>query len=591
MIESIQNNTKSYLTNQFQSHLKTLPAKKWKESIPQLTIQQKDSHPNNQNQINFLNEVLDVLSPVKISSPASKLQFPDLPDTQILLDNHLDLLEVIGEGSFSKVHLALHSKTNRKVALKCINKSMLVKKGTLPTQLTRELLILGSLNHPNVCQLLQVIDTTNTIYLAMEYIPGGELFHYIQKHKKIPENQAVVFFRQIVSGVHYCHSQSIVHRDLKPENILFDSQGNLKLADFGFANIMIVGTLFDEFCGSPEYAAPEMIAKKQYLGPEVDIWSLGVLLYVMITGTMPFGDKSISKMFTSIMTAKYSIPSHVSNDAINLIQQILKPDSLKRFKLVDIRDHVWLNPKNLEPFAFEDSKEKLGDGIQLSKSIRQKLLEFGYTKDEIQQYTVTNLPGPIKLSHVLLQELLQPKTALPEMKVDLKSISGVKNQERNFNLIREHLDIGNLSLLDKIRLEHKVETKEEYIPLVTQPNIVTTFQHSYDRHDTHLQLLKNIIRMNGKIPMFDEEFPNILYGSIPFQSQPFLTLSASTEMDLELAACFTDTTEKVQVEFQVTTSPLEEGWQSTFLLLTCQNHDWVINEFDNLCFKLMAYIY
>ncbi|KAM7374869.1 hypothetical protein PAMP_007503 [Pampus punctatissimus] len=201
------------------------------------------------------------------------------------------LLKTIGKGNFAKVKLARHILTGKEVAIKIIDKTQL--NPTSLQKLFREVRIMKGLNHPNIVQLFEVIETDKTLYLIMEYASGGEVFDYLVSHGRMKEVEARAKFRQIVSAVHYCHTKNIVHRDLKAENLLLDADANIKIADFGFSNEFTLGNKLDTFCGSPPYAAPELFQGKKYDGPEVDVWSLGVILYTLVSGSLPFDGQNL----------------------------------------------------------------------------------------------------------------------------------------------------------------------------------------------------------------------------------------------------------------------------------------------------------
>lgn len=164
-------------------------------------------------------------------------------------------------------------------------------------RVSREIEILKMIRHPNIIQLFEIIETPKQLFLIMEYVSGGELFDYIVKKQKLPESESAKFFQQIICGVEYLHELGIVHRDLKPENLLLDYQNNLKLVDFGLSNTYKQGETLKTACGSPCYAAPEMIEGKNYLGSRVDIWSCGVILFAMVAGYLPFEDKDTGKLY------------------------------------------------------------------------------------------------------------------------------------------------------------------------------------------------------------------------------------------------------------------------------------------------------
>uniref|UniRef100_A0A182M0U7 non-specific serine/threonine protein kinase n=1 Tax=Anopheles culicifacies TaxID=139723 RepID=A0A182M0U7_9DIPT len=213
------------------------------------------------------------------------------------------LLKTIGKGNFAKVKLAKHVPTNKEVAIKIIDKTQLNPSSL--QKLYREVRIMKMLDHPNIVKLFQVIETEKTLYLVMEYASGGEVFDYLVAHGKMKEKEARAKFRQIVSAVQYCHQKRIIHRDLKAENLLLDSEMNIKIADFGFSNEFTPGSKLDTFCGSPPYAAPELFQGRKYDGPEVDVWSLGVILYTLVSGSLPFDGATLKELRERVLRGKY----------------------------------------------------------------------------------------------------------------------------------------------------------------------------------------------------------------------------------------------------------------------------------------------
>eukprot|EP00180_Rhodochaete_pulchella_P000482 Plantae.Rhodophyta-Rhodochaete_pulchella.ctg134.p1 GENE.Plantae.Rhodophyta-Rhodochaete_pulchella.ctg134~~Plantae.Rhodophyta-Rhodochaete_pulchella.ctg134.p1 ORF type:complete len:457 (-),score=77.26 Plantae.Rhodophyta-Rhodochaete_pulchella.ctg134:1041-2288(-) len=209
----------------------------------------------------------------------------------------------------------------------------------------REITILKLFNHPHIIRLYEVIDTPSDIYVVTEYSPGGELFDYIVDHQRLEEDEARRFFQQIISGVEYCHRHMVAHRDLKPENLLLDESTNLKIADFGLSNCMRDGQFLKTSCGSPNYAAPEVISGKLYAGPEVDVWSCGVIVYALLCGTLPFDDENIPFLFKKIKGGIYVLPAHLSEDSRDLISKMLVTDPIKRITVPEIRRHPWFTAR------------------------------------------------------------------------------------------------------------------------------------------------------------------------------------------------------------------------------------------------------
>ncbi|TVU20483.1 hypothetical protein EJB05_36691, partial [Eragrostis curvula] len=248
--------------------------------------------------------------------------------------------KTLGIGSFGKVKIAEHILTGHKVAIKILNRRK-IRSMEMEEKVKREIKILRLFMHPHIIRLYEVIDTPADIYVVMEYVKCGELFDYIVEKGRLQEEEARRFFQQIISGVEYCHRNMVVHRDLKPENLLLDSKWNVKIADFGLSNVMRDGHFLKTSCGSPNYAAPEVISGKLYAGPEVDVWSCGVILYALLCGTLPFDDENIPNLFKKIKGGIYTLPSHLSPSARDLIPRMLVVDPMKRITIREIREHAW----------------------------------------------------------------------------------------------------------------------------------------------------------------------------------------------------------------------------------------------------------
>ncbi|KAF4390793.1 hypothetical protein G4B88_015683 [Cannabis sativa] len=230
--------------------------------------------------------------------------------------------KTLGIGSFGKVKIAEHALTGHKVAIKILNRRK-IKNMEMEEKVRREIKILRLFMHPHIIRLYEVIETHSDIFVVMEYVKSGELFDYIVEKGRLQEDEARNFFQQIISGVEYCHRNMVVHRDLKPENLLLDSKCNVKIADFGLSNIMRDGHFLKTSCGSPNYAAPEVISGKLYAGPEVDVWSCGVILYALLCGTLPFDDENIPNLFKKI---KAHLPRYLAVPPPDTMQQAKKID-------------------------------------------------------------------------------------------------------------------------------------------------------------------------------------------------------------------------------------------------------------------------
>jgi tRNA A-37 threonylcarbamoyl transferase component Bud32 len=252
--------------------------------------------------------------------------------------------KAIGQGTFGKVKLGTHTMTAEKVAIKVLQKSK-IKEAADVERVSREIAILKKVNHDQVIRLFEVIDTPQAIYLIMEFCEGGELFDYIVKHTRIKESVAVRFFHQIIDGIDYLHKVNVIHRDLKPENLLMQRRPegwHIKVVDFGLSNTNEGNRLLKTACGSPCYAAPEMIAGKKYVGPLADLWSVGVILFAMVCGYLPFEDNSTSQLYKKILRGAYKAPKFISTQVHDLIARILNTEPTQRFTVKDIRRHPWM---------------------------------------------------------------------------------------------------------------------------------------------------------------------------------------------------------------------------------------------------------
>ncbi|KAM9317894.1 LOW QUALITY PROTEIN: MAP/microtubule affinity-regulating kinase 4 [Pholidichthys leucotaenia] len=307
------------------------------------------------------------------------------------------LLKTIGKGNFAKVKLARHILTGREVAIKIIDKTQL--NPTSLQKLFREVRIMKTLNHPNIIQLFEVIETEKTLYLIMEYASGGEVFDYLVAHGRMKEKEARAKFRQIVSAVHYCHKKNIVHRDLKAENLLLDADSNIKIADFGFSNEFTAGSKLDTFCGSPPYAAPELFQGKKYDGPEVDIWSLGVILYTLVSGSLPFDGQNLKELRERVLRGKYRVPFYMSTDCEGILRRFLVLNPVKRCSLEQIMKEKWMNVG----YDGDEMKPHIEPEEDFTDTSRiDVMVGMGFTRDEIKDSLVNHKYNEITATYLLL---------------------------------------------------------------------------------------------------------------------------------------------------------------------------------------------
>ncbi|PQE30891.1 CAMK CAMKL AMPK kinase protein [Rutstroemia sp. NJR-2017a WRK4] len=350
------------------------------------------------------------------------------------------VIRTLGEGSFGKVKLAVHRVTGQQVALKIIARKKLISRD-MAGRVEREIEYLQLLRHPHIIKLYTVIKTPTEIIMVLEYA-GNELFDYIVQHGKMREDEARRFFQQIICAVEYCHRHKIVHRDLKPENLLLDENLNVKIADFGLSNIMTDGNFLKTSCGSPNYAAPEVINGKLYAGPEVDVWSCGVILYVLLVGRLPFDDEHIPSLFAKIAKGQYNVPSYMGRDAAALIKKMLAVNPVHRATIAEIRDDPWfttnlpaylqppveefidtgvdpakaINPRAIAPHASPAIQEKLH--VQVTEKISKTM---GYGIKDVQEALAAEEPSAIKDAYLIVREnkLMQANPNLTDDKNQL----------------------------------------------------------------------------------------------------------------------------------------------------------------------------
>lgn len=264
-----------------------------------------------------------------------------------------ELGKTLGSGSFSKVKLGVDD-TGKQYAVKIIDKEQLIREN-MEEQLKREISIMKMLNHPFIVKLYDVLQTQNNIYLILELVTGGELFDRIVSAKKFDEDTGRRFFQQLVVALHFCHKQGVCHRDLKPENLLVDDKGSIKITDFGLANIQAPtdpAKLLSTVCGTPNYVAPEVLKEKGYKGAEADVWSCGVILFVMLAGYLPFDDPNINVLFQKIDKGEYRMCKTFSEPVKDLVSKLLITDPAKRPTLDWVIKHPWFT-KNWDRSVFD----------------------------------------------------------------------------------------------------------------------------------------------------------------------------------------------------------------------------------------------
>ncbi|KAF6160068.1 hypothetical protein GIB67_025731 [Kingdonia uniflora] len=292
---------------------------------------------------------------------------------------------LLGQGTFAKVYYAKHLETNESVAIKVLNKEQVKKQQGLMEQIKREISVMHLVKHPNIVQLKEVMATKTKIFFILEYVKGGELFAKVAKGK-LREDLARKYFQQLISAVDFCHSRGVNHRDLKPENLLLDENGELKVSDFGLSALpeqLGCDGLLHTQCGTPAYVAPEVLRKRGYDGNKADIWSCGVILFVLLAGFLPFQDENVMKMYRKIFRAEFEYPPWFSSDTRKLISKLLVADPEKRITISEIMKVPWFKKGFVRPVAMvsldgslpDKFEEIVDEEIQLTGTLSNSKLE------------------------------------------------------------------------------------------------------------------------------------------------------------------------------------------------------------------------
>lgn len=306
-------------------------------------------------------------------------------DESIDLGNYI-LLQTIGTGGFSKVKLAEDKKTGKRFAIKIIKKAKLNGKPEMKQKIQREIALMKLLDHPHIIKLNEICESSRHLFIVLEYAENGELFDYLIARRSLTIDEAMRLFRQIIYGVDYLHNNSICHRDLKPENILLDANNNIKIADFGFARWLKTSTA-DTSCGSPHYAAPEVVKGLPYNGKKADIWSCGVILYALLSGRLPFNEPSYKELIAKIKTGTYRMPDF-PNDVKDLVARLLTVEEDKRITIEQIKHHKAFHiglPKYYTvplPFPLPDINKPVPIK-DTPEDILDTLRKIGFSEDEI----------------------------------------------------------------------------------------------------------------------------------------------------------------------------------------------------------------
>ncbi|KAI5670991.1 hypothetical protein M9H77_11355 [Catharanthus roseus] len=273
-----------------------------------------------------------------------------------------ELGRTLGEGTFAKVKFARNTETGENVAIKILDKEKVLKHKMIG-QIKREISTMKLIRHPNVIRMYEVMASKTKIYIVLEFVTGGELFDKIAAKGRLKEDEARKYFQQLINAVDYCHSRGVYHRDLKPENLLLDDSGVLKVSDFGLSALpqqVREDGLLHTTCGTPNYVAPEVINNKGYDGAKADLWSCGVILFVLMAGYLPFEESNLMSLYKKIFKAEFTCPPWFSTSAKKLIKRILDPNPQTRITIPEVIENEWFK-KGYRPPVFEPEEVSLDD--------------------------------------------------------------------------------------------------------------------------------------------------------------------------------------------------------------------------------------
>ncbi|KAL6527302.1 CBL-interacting serine/threonine-protein kinase 8 [Orobanche gracilis] len=398
----------------------------------------------------------------------------------------------IGQGTFAKVKFAQNTETGESVAMKVLDRSTIIKH-KMVDQIKREISIMKRVRHLYVVRLHEVLASRTKIYIILEFVTGGELFDKIVHHGRLSESESRRYFQQLIDGVDYCHSKGVYHRDLKPENLLLDSQGNLKISDFGLSAFLAEGvSVLRTTCGTPNYVAPEVLSHRGYTGALADTWSCGVILYVLMAGFLPFDELDLTTLYGKIESAQFSCPSWFPVGVKSLIHRILDPNPETRLRIEEIRNDEWFK-KNYNRVrlpetedvdlddvnaAFDDPEDEIPnqqcgnddmgplglnafDLIILSQGLNLSAL-FDRRKDSLKHQTrfVSQKPAKVVLSSMeVVAQSMGFKTHIRNYKMRVEGLSA--DRTSHFSVIMEIFEVAPTFIM--VDIQKAAGDAEEYL--------------------------------------------------------------------------------------------------------------------------------
>lgn len=357
---------------------------------------------------------------------------------------------LLGKGTFGKVHYAKNLESNESVAIKMMDKDKVLKAG-LSEQIRREITTMRLVAHKNIVELHEVMATRNNIYFVMEYVKGGELFDKIGKSGKLTEAAAHKYFQQLIGAVDYCHSRGVYHRDLKPENLLLDENENLKVSDFGLSALSESkgqDGLLHTTCGTPAYVAPEVISKTGYDGAKSDIWSCGVVLFVLVAGYLPFRAPNMMEMYRKIQNGDFRCPSWFSHKLKKLLYKILDPSPDTRISVQKIKESTWFRKGPVETRTVKEKILSENDTTNAAPAVAMRRKKNVH--EDVKPPTVTSLNAfeiisfstGLDLSGLFIRKECKKETRFTSDKGAVSIISKLEDVAKALNLRVRKKDNG-----------------------------------------------------------------------------------------------------------------------------------------------------
>ena len=376
--------------------------------------------------------------------------------------------KTIGSGTFSTVKLGVHRITQKKVAIKILDKSKIESRDDLE-RIIREMQILTEMHNPFVIKVYKIYEDKNNFLIIMEYCEGGELFNYIVKKNRLSEDESSYFFYQLINGIEYIHSRGIAHRDLKPENLLLSKNKILKIIDFGLSNFYDGTKRLQTPCGSPCYASPEMVKGKKYDGFNIDIWAIGVILFAMLCGYLPFEDdeNDTDVLFNEIIRNKIDYPYFLSKLSLDILQRILVSDPLQRITVDEIKNHeFYLKGERIFRSKFEEKKEEkeVNNGKEKEK---EKEKDKEIIKDENKDKLNKN----------------ENKDENKDIKVEIKDINENKENKEIKNEIKNNESENNTKEIKEVKEDKEI--KDNNININTKQTINNNIQNNADNNNNN----------------------------------------------------------------------------------------------------------